>query len=773
MQKHLFSTALFTSIVGGLVALLCFTPAAQAFGQANAPGVPVSRSDFGVNTFAWDSQITTTGATSALKSLGVGMQQFPNSVNWNWQTNTAVANPQNPINPGNSPESLNAWGKLLTATGQTGLYIFSYDQAPGWTGGGTAQDATQLADYILQHHIPVSAIVIGSEEYGQWNFSQNLHKNKSALAYAKNAAVIAQAIHAVLPVVKIGVSFEDGLSAHALKWDQYVLRLDAPYINFLSVHSYPFSSSVSPSTLLQGLPSAIEKLMATADQQIAANVPAAMASHIGVWVTEWNPESTPGSLSLTPTYGAAMVESLAAWRTAGAQKVFVWSFDGGVDASGSNGTFGLVANGALGSEAMNQLYPSGQAVASFMHAVGSGSTLTSWTGANGFVAEVQQGATGKAFFINTTAATQSYTYDGSNTVVVPSDSMVEVSASVQSVAGMTAYQQPSVPYTGAPLTLPTLASVPQSVYAGETVTIQGAGFGKRMGYIHLSQGPLVWGASTSRTVSWGSPGNSNTVDTLSWSPNEITFVVPNNTPAPDGHFYSALSVGQSTSLSVVTANQTISSAASVQVSPSPSVSIEQVSASNLYPGEWVTLKGTNFGSNQNGSYLHISENGTSWGAPGNWYHISFSSWTNDQIRFQVPNGLGGSGKPLPSGSATLQIVNGTGSSSQARLLTVSAYGATVSSVSPTTVAPGQSVSVTGTGFGRSPGYVQIMQKGTSWGAPGNSYSVKVTEWSPDQVVFLVPNGKNAPGASVLNGSATVLIVSSQGVSTAPYQINVG
>lgn|GEM_PF-5520464 len=771
MQKSLFSTTLVTSIVGSLITLLCLTPAAQAFGQANAPGVPVSQADFGVNTFAWDSQITTTGAASALESLSVGMQQFPNSVNWDWQTNMAVANPQNPINPGSSPESLSAWGKLLTATGQTGLYIYNYDQAPGWTGGGTAQDATQLADYILQHHIPVSAIVIGSEEYGQWNFTQNLHKNKSALAYAENAAVIAQAIHAVLPTVKIGVSFEDGLSAHALQWDQYVLRLDAPYINFLSVHSYPFNSSVSPSTLLQGLPSAIEKLIATANQQIAANLPAAIASHIAVWVTEWNPESTPGSLSLTATYGAAMVESLAALRAAGAQKVFVWSFDGGASAPGSNGTFALAANGALGSLAMNQLYPSGQAVASFMQAVGSGSSLTAWTGANGFVAAVQ-GSVDKAFFINTTSSTQSYVYDGSNTVVVPSDSMVEVSASVQSVAGMSTYQETSIPSNGIPSSLPALINVPQSVYAGETVTIQGAGFGAQKGYIHLSQGPLVWGASTSQTVSWGSPGNFNAVDTLSWSPSEITFVVPNNTSAPNGHFYSALSAGQPTSLSVVTANQTISAAANVQVSSAPPVALEQISASNLYPGEWVTLKGANFGSNENGSYLHISENGTNWGAPGNWYHINFSSWTSDLIRFQVPNGMNGSGEPLPSGTATLQVVNGTGTSSQLQSFNVSAYGATVSAVSPTAVAPGQSVSVTGTGFGSSPGYVQVMQGGTSWGAPGNAYAVKITEWSPGQVVFLVPDGKNAPGASVLSGAATIRIVSSQGVSTAPYQINV-
>ncbi len=772
MQKSLLSTTLATSMVGSLIALLCFTPAAQAFGQANVPGVPVSRSDFGVNTFTWDSQITTVGATSALESLGVGMQQFPNSVNWNWQTNMAVANPQNPVNPSSSPESLNAWGKLLTATGQTGLYIYNYDQAPGWTGGGTAQDATQLANYILQHHIPVSAIVIGSEEYGQWDFAHNLHKNKSALAYAKNAAVIAQAIHTVLPAVKIGVSFEDGLSAHALEWDQDVLRLDAPYINFLSVHAYPFSSSVSPSTLLQGLPSAVEKLMATADQQIAANVPPAVASRITVWVTEWNPESTPGSLSLTSTYGAAMVESLVALRAAGAHKVFVWSFDGGADAPGNNGTFGLVANGALGSLAMNQLYPSGQAVASFMQAVGSGSSLTAWTGANGFAAEVQ-GSVGKAFFINTTGSTQSYVYNGSNTVVVPSDSMVEVSASVQSVVGMTAYQKPSIPSNGIPLSLPALIHVPQSLYAGETVTIQGAGFGKRKGYIHLSQGPLVWGTSTSATVSWGLPGNFNAVDTLSWSPSKITFVVPNNTSAPNGHFYSALSAGRSATLSVVTADQTISSAANVQVSSAPPVTLEQVSASNLYPGEWVTLKGVNFGSNKNGSYLHIADNGVNWGAPGNWYHINFSSWTNDRIRFQVPNGMNGSGEPLPSGTATLQVVNATGASSQPQSITVSANGAIISTISPTTITPGESVSVAGTGFGSSAGYVQLMQGGTSWGAPGNVYGVKITGWSATQVTFLVPDGKNAPGVGVLSGPATIRIVSSQGVSTASVQVNVG
>ncbi len=752
----------------GITALYSAPHSLAAIGSSS---IHVSKQDFGVNTFAWDSQLASAGAKTALSQLGVGMQQFPNSVNWDWATGEAVDNPQNPSNPGASPVSLGMWGRILQSTGQSGLFIFNYDQAPGWTSGGTAADATRLANYILENKLPISAIVIGDEEYGQWDFTNNLHQDKSAMRYAENAADIAQAIKAVLPSVKVGVSFQDGTSAHAIQWDQDVLRLDAPYIDFLSVHSYPFSSSMSPSDILHKIPQVTQQMMATAESQIEENVSPGIADRLAVWITEWNPESLPNSLSMTQTYGAMMVESIAAWKSSGAHRVFIWSFGGGQDSSTSNGTFSLVSDGKFGSLPENALYPSGEAVAEFLNSVGASGTMQTLYGPTGFVASVI-GSQTKSYFINTTSATQTYQYNGNQTVSVAPDSMSIVNAQVISVTNMSGYMPTAGQPSGmGPEPLPTVTSVPRSVYPGEMVTISGQNLGSTPGYIHLYQGTLDWGTSTAGGTSWGSPGNWYTVKTVSWSPSAVTFQVPNDTPAPNGLYYKAPTVGKPTVLSLVTGGGVISNSSPVQVTESPAPHLEAYTGS-IYPGELITLKGVGLGAQTQGAYLQITDGQVSWGAPGNSYGVKISTWGDQQITFQVPNGQNGTGIALPQGTAQIRLVSSAGASSNVLDLPVAQYGLSISGVSSQNVSRGASVTLTGKGFGAVPGYVQLQQGSVSWGAPGNAYGVKVVSWSDSQITILIPDGQNAPGAPVGKGPVNLNVVTADGVQCTPVALQI-
>ena len=74
-------------------------------------------------------------------------------------------------------------------------------------------------------------------------------------------------------------------------------------------------------------------------------------------------------------------------------------------------------------------------------------------------------------------------------------------------------------------------------------------------------------------------------------------------------------------------------------------------------------------------------------------------------------------------------------------------GAVITSVSPTTAAAGQVVTVTGTGFGASQGsgYVAFSDLGTSWGAPGNSAAFTVNSWSDTEITFTVPTPSGTGG----------------------------
>ncbi len=786
------------SVLASLVLFqgLSFSMIGQPLVASAQSPVMVSKSDYGVNTFSWDRQILSSGAISAMNQIGVGMQQFPNAVNTDWTTNLAVQNPSNPVNPTQDPVNIEEWGKILQETNQQGLYIFNYDQAPGWKSGGSATDATQLAQYIATHNIPVSSIVIGDEEYGSWDFIHNLHADKSALAYATNVVGIALAIRAILPNVKIGVSFADGTNAQDLSWDQTVLRMDAPYIDFLSVHSYPFSANDSASTILSQMPAVINQLMTTADQQIAENVDPSISPHLSVWITEWNPVSTPLQLSFSPAYGAAMVESLAAWRSAGASKVFVWSFDGGKDSSANNGTFALVSDGTLGNVANNQLYPSGQAVADFMNAIGSGASLTNWSSSTGFVSSVLS-STPKTFFINTTDQTQTYQYNGSSSITVPATSMASINQSVSSVSSMSIYGSDKFQPKFASLVSSSVSSLPtvtsglgHSLMPGQIVTLQGSNFGSTQGTLMMSQGQLQGGIEVGQATNWGMPGDWYSVKVLTWTPTSITFQVPDGSSS-NGMNYGLPQVGQDANLYVETSNQLISPSLEFSVAPATQATLAtvqqtllpstaQVSAAvttsgtnapqiqsasqTVYPGEWVTLTGTQFGQQSTKSFIHLAQNNINWGEPNDWYHVNIRSWSDQSITFQVPNGLDGSGQTMQAGTMTIDLSNASGQISNTVTFAISNYGASIQSVSSSTPSIGQLVTIQGSGFGTQ-GYVLLSQNSVNWGAPNDYYKVKIASWTDNQISFYIPDGNNAVGNAMASGSAMIQVGNSQGISS--------
>ncbi|MCY0909164.1 MAG: cell surface protein, partial [Sulfobacillus thermotolerans] len=92
----------------------------------------ISRNDFGIDVFSYDSQLNLPSTIPTLQTLGMGMQQFPNDNQWSWVSNTFR-------NGGTGAVSLNDWSHILQATDNSGLFIFNYDENPTFTGGGDAQ----------------------------------------------------------------------------------------------------------------------------------------------------------------------------------------------------------------------------------------------------------------------------------------------------------------------------------------------------------------------------------------------------------------------------------------------------------------------------------------------------------------------------------------------------------------------------------------------------------------------------------------------------------
>lgn len=98
---------------------------------------------------------------------------------------------------------------------------------------------------------------------------------------------------------------------------------------------------------------------------------------------------------------------------------------------------------------------------------------------------------------------------------------------------------------------------------------------------------------------------------------------------------------------------------------------------------------------------------------------------------------------LPNGgNASLEHIFAIGTA------TTAMTGPVVTSLSATSAAAGQQVTIDGTGFGASQGngYVTFSDNGTNWGAPGNVAAFTVDSWSNTAITFTVPTPSGSGGA---------------------------
>ncbi len=153
----------------------------------------------------------------------------------------------------------------------------------------------------------------------------------------------------------------------------------------------------------------------------------------------------------------------------------------------------------------------------------------------------------------------------------------------------------------------------------------------------------------------------------------------------------------------------------------------------------MTITGSGFGTSQGSGYVQLVDNGVSWGAPGNAATFAPLTWSDGSITFTVPtpSGNGGVWAVTPGSTATVTVTNSSGVVTGPLNLTIAGATATLS---PNPAAAGQTVTITGSGFGatQGSGYVQVLDNGVSWGAPGNAANFATPTWSDGSISFTVP-----------------------------------
>jgi hypothetical protein len=313
------------------------------------------------------------------------------------------------------------------------------------------------------------------------------------------------------------------------------------------------------------------------------------------------------------------------------------------------------------------------------------------------------------------------------------------------------------------LTTPTIREVsPISAAPGDQVSIVGTNFGDSAGNGYLQ--------FFDDGTSWGAPGNSAQLHIVSWNDSEISFLIPEK----DSNGFET-TPGTTARINVTNSGGLTSNTAFIPVKAAPPV-IQSLIPSTAAPGTSIAIGGKNFGSTRGTGYVQFVDSGVSWGAPGNVATFELQSWADDKITFLVPVKDVHGYQTSPGTAATITVTNGFGQTSNALLLNLkTASPPTIHSISPSSAAAGATIVINGKDFGSSPGaagYLQFVDNGTSWGAPGNTAQFKVISWTDDQIRFEVPV-QDAQGFHVTPGTtATVTVVNGNGLASNPETLSI-
>jgi hypothetical protein len=320
MRGSLHPTRLRLSVAAAVIALATGGAVATASPPATAASavtvsVNVSQSlatvpstGSGTNTAVYDGNMNDSAIPGLISSAGIKAMRYPGGSYadiYHWQTNTADGGTVAPNT------DFDAFMGTVRAAGAQPIITADY-------GSGTPQEAAAWVKYAnITKGYGVKYWEIGNEipgngEYGaQWE--TDLHSSHSATTYANNLLQFASAMKAVDPTIKIGAvlctpgSWPDGIvgPGDTMDWNDTVLSIAGPKIDFVIVHYYPASSTSSEASMLAEpqaqIPGIMSSVHSLIDKWAGSNAP-----NVGVAITETNgtidPDTSPSALFAADDY---------------------------------------------------------------------------------------------------------------------------------------------------------------------------------------------------------------------------------------------------------------------------------------------------------------------------------------------------------------------------------------------------------------------------------------------------------------------------------------
>ncbi|MBQ0905544.1 cellulose binding domain-containing protein [Micromonospora sp. U21] len=314
--------------------------------NARAGLATVPDTALGVNHAIWDQHLGSTATSDLLRDAGVRMMRYPGGSYadiYHWQDHTA---PGGYVAPGTDFDTFMA---AVQRVGAEPMIIANY-------GTGTPAEAADWVRYAnVTKGYGTKYWTVGNENYGNGHYGSaweaDDHPDKSATQYARLVVEYADAMKAVDPGIKVGAvltmpgNWPDGITAGADPgpWNQTVLSIAGPKIDFVDVHWYPGGTAAESLARTSHIPDAAYLLRQQLTRYAGPN-----AARIGVSFTELNVDAgrttQPAALFLADAY-SGLLEN-------GVFTVQWWNVHNGIgtvsEVAGQTdyGDFGVLSSGA-------------------------------------------------------------------------------------------------------------------------------------------------------------------------------------------------------------------------------------------------------------------------------------------------------------------------------------------------------------------------------------------------------------------------------------------
>ncbi len=331
------------TIIAGLASLLALF-GLQAYAASTTVSVNFGSSlssmpayGLGVGCSVYDYGMTGSGSAPAVTNAGAMAIRYPGGSFadiYHWQTGTACDGGY--VAPGTGFD--NFMTNLVNRAGAKAIITCNYGSDPTCSTGASPSEAAAWVQYAnVTKGYGIKYWEIGNEQAGNgyygssYDWEEDLHTDKSPMAYGSNVVTFSSAMKAFDSTIKIGASvvtpgsYPDTDAAHP--YNKCVLTNCASAVDFVIIHWYP---NGTPAQSLQS-PTQIPGVASSMRSEINSYV-GARASSVAILVTETGPGTNNG-----PAAALYTADTYMAWIENGAQNVDFQELHQGFLAEGDSG----------------------------------------------------------------------------------------------------------------------------------------------------------------------------------------------------------------------------------------------------------------------------------------------------------------------------------------------------------------------------------------------------------------------------------------------------